>query len=322
MSEKEPLIEQSKPEKVFDPKLIWQFAHPERLHFGKEQEGVNVFEVTPDNPKSKTPVLFGLGFSNDATTYKPNILALAEAGRRVICPNIPWGVENSIPSPDSKEYPAPILRHVTAIMEILAKLRNEKGISKVDVVAHSKSALGMVMAAHLHPEMFRNIVLVDPAGIIGEDTVPRVLHGATMNQITPAKHLERRKDLADPRISGHKDNFAKHVATVFANVPQALREISSISKSDIRQMLEDLRVKGIGISIIHGLDDEIFPMDKAQKALGRRNKDKEQEFVDGFYSVDNVHDEMLSNPLTSSKLADSALTALENRHKREKISES
>lgn len=47
-------------------------------------------------------------------------------------------------------------------------------------------------------------------------------------------------------------------------------------------------------------------MDRAQKALGRKD-------VDGFYSVDNVHDEMLSNPLTSSRLADAALTALENR---------
>lgn len=87
MTEKLPEKEQSQntrefvvtpQKKTFDPKLVWQFEHPEHFQIGKAKDGVDVFEVTPDSPKSEVPVFFGLGFSNEATTYRPNILALAK----------------------------------------------------------------------------------------------------------------------------------------------------------------------------------------------------------------------------------------------------
>ena len=71
-------------------------------------------------------------------------------------------------------------------------------------------------------------------------------------------------------------------------------------------MLRDLHQKGIGISVIHGVDDPVFPMDKMQEIV-------KADQIDGFYSVKGDHNEIYVHPEKYIPLVDEALQSLENK---------
>ena len=60
---------------------------------------------------------------------------------------------------------------------------------------------------------------------------------------------------------------------------QGMLEAVAISQSEILDVLEELKIEGHGISIISGVDDPLFPMDRMQETL------KERRVTDGFYAV-------------------------------------
>ena len=77
----------------------------------------------------------------------------------------------------------------------------------------------------------------------------------------------------------------------------------------ITELLVKLKNRGIGISIIHEVDDLTFPMDRVQK-----NAKSEQ--LDRFYSVKGGHNELYLNPEKYMTLVEYAFTSLENKAKK------
>jgi pimeloyl-ACP methyl ester carboxylesterase len=269
-----------------------QFENPETLMLGGGK--VEVYDITPEEQADPVPTYFGLGWSTTTETYKRNILSLAENKRRVISANTPHGIDYEAKEGE-ENYAAAELRKVAAIMETL----DAKGIAQVDAVAHSESGIYLTIAATLYPERFRSLTLVDPAGIVGEDNMARLAVGFSKDVVGQTV-----KDIREKPGPDHvKPDFLSALKVITGNPLRSIKEVFAIANSDIRAMLVDLKEKGVGINLIHCVDDAMFPMEKVQEAIDTSH-------VDGVYSIHGMHNEVILNPDPVTKVIDHSIRAL------------
>lgn len=308
---RKPNIENARPY-VRSEELARQFEDTEKYTYGSTV--VEAFDIAPEKLKTETPVFFGTGWSASRGVYEASILGIAEKGRRVLSMFAPHGVNTD---PDfgkgDKTYAAAELRKAAAMLHML----EEKGVEQLDIVAHSESAIWSLIVASMHPEKIRNIVLVDPAGLIDEDTTPRlavsfardIVQGALNNERNPRPQIERSVHPGSP-----VDLFGA-LRNMMGSPMQSLKEVLAIRDADIREILEDLKAQGKHISVVHGEQDVIFPMERMERVVNK-------EHVDGFYSVYGSHNEINNNPAPYIAVIDHALDALERLARRDAFNES
>lgn len=286
-------------------KLEEQFNRPEIFDFGNSPEDLGedsrteVYDVRPENLKSEVPVYLAPGWSATPMAHKENILAIAEAGREVISPNTPHGL-NIMPK---NEWPLAEVKKVEAILKTLER----KKIEKTDIIAHSEGALNAVMAATLYPEKFRNIVLLNPAGLVGPDDWQSLI-----KRFLEDVQLQAKRD-KDPevRTSDHSNasllEQAKGPANTVGLSPiRAFKEIQAIAAISIEGLLKNLHDQGIKIAIVHTVDDKVFPMARLNNMV--KSKD-----IDGFYSVQGTHNEIFMRPEYYARFLEGVLSDLEKK---------
>lgn len=304
----EQLPEPSKASDSFDagvekegPKsLEEQFAHPERIRIGEEE--VDVYDISPEKLKTEIPTVLAPGFSATPMAHEQNIIELAKAGRRVISVNSTHGLtKHGIEKDLVRDHAEVELAKLSAIMQTLDKL----GIEQVDVVAHSEGGIYMALAALLYPGRIRNMVFVDPGGIIGKDDIFRLGKGMARELKSQAASEARRTD-EDRMKPGSPLGLLSLLAL---NLKRTWGSIKAMTDTDIIDMLKDLKEQGIGISIIHGVDDNVFPMARVQKEMSANA-------ITGFYSVRGGHNEIFTRPKQYTGAVDAALDALEARSKK------
>lgn len=278
-----------------------------------------IFDIAPESPKSEVPVFFAPAWSCTAEVYKPALETLSGQERRVVTINHPrFGGDMSIaPEEAVEKYPYEEVRKAMNILGVL----EQKNIEKTDVIAHSEGAVNVAIAAALHPEKFRNIVLFAPAGMIGEDTFTRLLKGF-------AGQGKRPESLKATPAQGENPGFeeipvtetekyaaktaAKEAIKYLAKNPvRGLKEGWDISKSQIHDMLRYLHEQGVGIVVMSGVDDPVFPMEKMQEIA-------KTDMLDGFLSLRGGHGELGNHPEKYMVAAEQMLTALEEKKRKEK----
>jgi len=283
-----------------------QFEHPDVLEISGER--IEVHDLVPEKQKSDVPVLVAPGWAFTPRGMKYSLFSLVEAGRRAISVNAPHGVEKKDLENSPMAEPLAELRRVEAIMRAL----EQKQIDKVDVIAHSEGGLYTAIAATLYPEKFRNLILVNPAGMIGKDNLLRLGAGFTANATIEIL----RRVLREPPKEKNAFNLSEYLKTIFSEPRKSFEEIQAVSQSDIREMLEGLRARGIRVAIIHTVDDKGFPMDRMQQAIGEHPGGWEK-MMDGFASVAGTHNEMVLRPEKYTRAAETLLTALEAKQAKE-----
>lgn len=284
-----------------------QFEHKEKLRLAGGT--AEVVDISPDAPKTEVPVLIAPGWGCGIETYKPAIKTMSEQSRRVISLNHPriGGDMSKTPEEALHKYPKEQLRKAMNLIELL----NQKGIEETDVIAHSESSINVAIAATLHPELFRNIVFFAPAGLIGKDTFTRLLQGF----VGQATH-GRPKSLSKIPITETEKQVAataaKDALKYFAKNPiRATKEAKSIAdeQSQIHEMLRYLHEKGIGIVVMSGVDDPVFPQDKIQKIA-------KKDMLDGYLTLIGGHGAIGEHPELHMAAAEEMLTALEEKKAR------
>ncbi|MCK9351434.1 MAG: alpha/beta fold hydrolase [Candidatus Paceibacterota bacterium] len=276
-----------------------QFSRPKRIRVGTED--VDVYDVSPENTKTDIPTVFAPGFSGTPMFHQQNIIELAKAGRRIISVDSPHGLKNHmVPEEKNGEYSNVELAKLSAVIEALKELQ----IDKTDVVGHSEGGLYMALAAYLYPERFRNMVLVCPAGMIGKDNLFELVKRNTEKLSAQRQSESARTD--EDRLAEPLRDSRIPLNVLLSNIPRSLSSAKAISESDIIDMLKELKQKGINVSVVHGVDDKVFPMERVQR-------ETDADTVTGFYSVQGGHNDIYLTPKQYTAAIDAALDALENK---------
>jgi pimeloyl-ACP methyl ester carboxylesterase len=291
---------------------------------------VDVVDVVPENQKDEVPVLVLPGWGATMESFMPGIKVLNDKERRVISLNHPrtGGDISSSYSEDIDEWykkrgqdypdwPIEELRKAHTILGLI----DEKKLEKVDAIAHSEGAINLCIAAMLHPEKFtgRTLVLVNPAGLIGDDSIFRLQKGAGAT-------TSRTETISEIPVTEAETEYlesTKHITPDYMkeNPLRAAKEIWAISKARIEDMLRYLHEKGIRIIVIGAVDDTMFPMGTRQETKDEEGntrfefvgdkgmqKNVKADFVDGFLSVRGGHMQIQVHPELYMSAAEKMLT--------------
>ncbi|MDP3696795.1 MAG: alpha/beta hydrolase [Candidatus Taylorbacteria bacterium] len=283
--------------------LRQQFEQSEKLHL-HEGETLSFRDVQPEKIKTQIPVLFLKAWGTTTENYKDNIIGLAEKGRRVLAINNIYGIsaEHLENIKEARELiPDELL--LSKVAATLKVFEVKEGFDQIDVVAHSEGAIHAIFAALLRPEKFRNLLLVDPAGMVGEDNRSRVIKGGILDIARQVARLYKREGIISTAKKVARDamSFAK---AIVAGPKKTWDSIGTISKTQIHERLEVLNDLGVKISIIHGTDDRLYSLDDVQKLTKSGT-------VHGFYSTETTHNEIFLNPKPFNTLIESSLSSLE-----------
>ncbi len=290
---------------------------------------VEVLDISPEIMKHETPTLLIPGYSDGSPEgRRANVSALFKEGRRTIMVKSSHGVEGEITDPKAQEFPDTLVRQVAAIAPVL----EQKNI-KVDVIGESRGGIVALMSAYLYPEKFSNIVLVDPAGMVDSMNSAKLTLRFIMAGMAEGKIFTRRdkagdvSPMAKEQVVWGTGNFMKWI---LGDPKATAKEIQEMAHAEVVKLLKEIKTSGIGISVIHGVDDKVFSMNDIQSSIrgqvegvGEMLKNEgasEDEIthaykkvVDGFYSVKGGHGEFNTNPEKYTWLAAQALTALEEK---------
>ncbi len=328
-SPKEESPEQSAATNADDAWLEKQFENEEVLSI--EGHLVHVLDIKPREAKTEAPVVMAPGYGTlSPADSKVNILEMARQGRRTLFVDEPRGVDGVLKNEKSEEQrlaEEKIEKFFLRQAETLIAVLDKKGIEQTDAVGHSEGCLYLVVAASLYPERFRNLVLFDPAGMVGDDSPASLAYRFLKENIAETIETNEKRSagvMSAPAEEQTKRGDKDFLAYLKEDLPESIDEVRSIAKQQIRTLLKRAHAKGVMISIVQGIDDNVFPMDRVQEQASRTDPEKgrrEGLIVDGFYSVKGGHDEFLLDPERYTRIADLALTALEEKRKSEILSE-
>jgi pimeloyl-ACP methyl ester carboxylesterase len=273
-----------------------------RIQLEKDGDITDIVEMVPSVMKSETPLMIMPGWTGTTETYEPNMKMIAEEGRRVMMANSEYGEDispkNFLDEEKAQKYSVSSLRKVAVYIDMLEKM----GVEKTDVIGYSEGGMNAIIAATLYPEKFKNIILVDPSGIIGEGSAVTLPINFSKEVVSGALEWVRTKEGRKMML----DIFKGVAGTVLKHPVLAYRQLLGNSSAELVEEMKELRSKGIGISVIHGVDDKLFPMKEMQKYA-------DADAIDGFYSVKGSHPDFLFKSEAFTKASEAALSALEKK---------
>lgn len=252
-----------------------QFAFREK--FKTVGGTAEVVDVRPEHPES-LPLVIASAWAMGPDVYRGVLEELFKENRRAISIDHPR-VGGEMTDEDlerGKGLPEAELRKALSLIDIL----NEKGIEKVDMIGHSEGGVNSAIAAWLHPEKVRTLILYAPGGLYGDDNFFDLVKRLGEQSPEQVKDVPVREGVA-PIVPS--DVIMKSMAEyVLKNPFRAYQEGKGVAESDTRKLIEELRAKGVHVVIVSAVNDPVFPPEKFQKMVNAN-------MVDGFLSVRGGH---------------------------------
>ena len=278
-------ISQTDFESQFDKKEIMEFSGT-----------LLVFvDISPTKDIDSVPIFFAPGWAEDKVMFKEVLHSFYRKNRRVL------SLEHST---HTKNFTAkngvPLVESIKA-EEILAIIEHSN-VRQVDAVFYSEGGINGILAAIRYPKKFRNIILVDPGGLIGKDSVLKL----TWRFITEIIQWTK-EAVYKPKERGELMQIEKEIlAHVTQNPFISIKEANAIANGDSTEMLRALHHQSIGIVIIHSINDKVFPINKIQNIV-------DEGMVDYFYPVEGSHAELMVEPQKYVNLIIHAIDEVEQR---------
>jgi hypothetical protein len=239
----------------------------ENTNFVNEED---IIRISPEKVEDETPLCFMPGFGVEGTS-KLMMQAIADEGRNVISMLLPR--EKKIN--DKEGIPGAILQKAFSIIEVVEKEKKDKG-EKFDGIGHSEGGLALALAASIRPDLFRNIVLIAPAGMMENDSQLGLISRFGISE--GIEELKGRKLNRDNFVTYMKD-LISHISS---NPSLSLEEVSAMTTTDIFEMTKYLKEQGVGVGLICGVNDKVFPINRVIDHITKED-------IDHFLSVRGNH---------------------------------
>ncbi len=276
-----------------------------------EEGSVRVVDYRPEILSDTVPVVIVPGWSENEQTYRKTADVIYGSGRRIL--SIGQSISNKEPTHGEKFTPGNYPKVELKKAQVLLKVLEECGVEKADVIAHSEGAINALIAAMLKSDQFRNIVLDKPAGLIGKDTGVALM-GRFMRLLVQEAMI-RPKPFTDPSSSIRAGvRIARYVAE---NPTRIIKEVDAMTRFEITDLIRTLHDRGIMFSVISGVDDPLFPVNKQIKHMRESGAPP----IEGYYSVVGGHNELSIHPEKHAALAADALNGLQYRRVKKNIEE-
>lgn len=281
-----------------------QFGNKQSIDFPQGQ--VDIVDIVPPNA-SETPILLVPGWSENLDTYKKTLKVIHDSGYRGLSLSYfgrgkAEGEEDSLPEVE--------LRHAEEIISTLGM----KGVTEADAIFHSEGAISGLIAATLRPDLFRNIVLDKPAGLIGEDSNAKLM-GRFIKLL--AKEAFERKPFSFTDPTNSLSSTARTCAYMVKH-RELFTELTGITTSDITDFIHNLEAQGIKFSIVAGPIDPLFPTGRQIEHMRAAKEERGKRLpIEGYYSVKGGHNELSIHADQHTALAVDAIKGLQRR--REKL---
>jgi pimeloyl-ACP methyl ester carboxylesterase len=255
-----------------------------------------VVEVIPRRRGDPVPLVLLPGWGQTARTYALPLRTFAERGRYVVSLFKPARGRSIIGQTD---FPPEEVRKAQGLIGVIARLQQEQ----VDLVAHSEGALSAVIATALYPQRVRNLILVDPAGLIARDRWYRL--AGRFGQMIVQCALEAATNADERRALV----WAMLNPTIFAltHPLRAMAQIVALARWHSLDLLAELRGSEVGVVVITGVDNRVFPIDQAGPLVREGER-----LVDGFHTVRGGHAKLLGD----ARYADAVLDAIDRLNAR------
>jgi pimeloyl-ACP methyl ester carboxylesterase len=156
---------------------------------------------------------------------------------------------------------------MASIIEFIMEHRENKDFQQADILGLSEGCIVAVLVKFWYHDLVRNLVLVNPAGLIGKD---RLLHLAMRfpRDVVPAFLVRAWKRGLGKELEG--SHSIGSMLTLLRAPHRALQSVLAIAASDSREMLEKIgeRCGRPSIAVIACRDDRAFPAHRIEQALG------------------------------------------------------
>jgi pimeloyl-ACP methyl ester carboxylesterase len=260
-----------------DPRVDFE---EKKFNFGRGE--VSFMHATPEQIKKDAgtgepviPLLFVHGHGQDPKLER-NLKRFAQTGRDTFGVAYTDKRVSKDAKPREKEgVSVKVPPYQLEKADDMVEAMDASGIERADIVATSEGALRAMIAVAQHPEKFRNIVLVHPAGMDNRgflETHARVVdnYGRLLLDGPVAHHYGR--DLQEPRKG--KDVQEKSPGGLKGFIKKGpleiLREQRTVAHSRFDSLIPELRAEHphLHFSMIADKNDRVYPPKRLQKING------------------------------------------------------
>jgi len=272
-----------------------QFSQKKELESSAGKMPYIEIESDFSSPQDKTPLVVFPGWSITLATEKPLLRCLSEGrnelegkegeilsktvyGRNLIACEFP---RHGGEATEKDGIATEVVRQAELMSDLL--LQQEE---KVDISADSMASMSLIAAMKLHPEILdkiRNILMVSPAGISGDDNLLRLvgrslIHFAQDGLTFAKSPIERRNILKMGLEAG---------LYVGKNPKRTVKEVAAIAKSEeyaaLKSLKSDLDAKDIRLGFIQAESDMLTPAENLWSKIGEDAKSTWKELAESDY---------------------------------------
>lgn len=217
---------------------------------------IQTVDLSAVHQEKNIPVLLAPGWGGSGLgTYQKTLLCLAEK-RRMLAFSSLYGIGSEhakmhFGRRETKELSAVYIKKAAALFETARFHRLEK----IDAIGYSEGAMVVALAASFRPELFRNVVFVNPAGISGKTSEGYFL----------VRYLcEVANGLFGSLKSGNFFRKVSHVANghmqrILADPGRTREELRAAAEADLFSEMKIPLQAGVKFSAALAMDDNLFP---------------------------------------------------------------
>lgn len=230
-------------------------------------------EVRPDWERT-SPVVLAPGWGTVPETYQEFVLDLAREGWRSLVFESFQGTGAGKRKENALEAEH---RKAAALVELL----EHENITSAHGVGHSAGNLKLLMAAN-GSDRFRDVVLMNPAGMLKKESARRIIESYTRESFKQAV-----RSLHDPVLRKEiLRTFPMGKRKVVREARRSTQEVQAMAAVNLRGMVSEFREHGGKVALLVSSGDLIFPPEKILEGL---NADEFFDAASSFKKKDAGH---------------------------------